>query len=422
MRRTCVLLCAALITPSIFGQASTPAPSPALPPALTLDAALQTALRRNPLLRAAEAEVDATQGALDQAGARPNPTLGIEQEDTRRETRTTTLLLTQPLELGGKRAARLGLARSARELALADLASRQAEVRADTLLAFFDALIAQERVTVAAQSVDIAASGSAAAARRVTAGKVSPTEETRARVAEANARIELRQAQADRLAAQRALAWAMGSAADDTPPPLDGRAESLPPPPDAQALAERVAQSPALRRARGEVQHAQAAYELERARRLPDLGVSLGTKRAAQTGRHQPVIGLSIPLPLFDANTGAQLEALRRRDAAQALAEAEERRLRAEVLQALDQLAARAGEAQALKQDVLPAAQSVHDAASRGFELGKFSFLDVLDAQRTLLQARTQYFSALAQAHRAAAELERRLGTPNDRPLAGTQP
>lgn len=410
MRRLCVpLLCAALIPSLAFGQA------------LTLDAALQTALRHNPLLRAAEAEVDARHGALDQAGARPNPTLGIEQEDTRRETRTTTLLLSQPLELGGKRSARIGLARSARELALADLASRQAEVRAGTRQAFFEALIAEERVTVAAQSVDIAASGSAAAARRVTAGKVSPTDETRARVAEADARIDLRQAQADRQAARRALGLVMG-VADGTLPALDGRPESLPQAPDAQSLAERVAQSPALRRAQGDVQYAQAAYELERARRLPDLTVSLGARRDAQSGRSQPMLGLSIPLPLFDSNTGAQLEALRKRDAAQALAEAEEQRLRAEVLQALDQLQASASEAQALKQDVLPAAQSVHDATRRGVELGKFSFLDVLDAQRTLLQARTRYFTALAQAHRAAAELERRLGTPNDRPHAGTQP
>jgi cobalt-zinc-cadmium efflux system outer membrane protein len=422
MRRTCVpLLCAALITPLAFGQASPPAFPPALPPALTLEAALQTALRQNPLLRAAEAEVDASRGALDQAGARPNPTLGIDQEDTRRDTRTTTVLLSQPLELGGKRSARIALARSTRELALADLASRQADVRAGTIQAFFEALIAQERVKVAEQSAEIAANGTTAAARRVTAGKVSPTDETRARVAEANARIELRQAQADRQAAQRALDLAMG-AADGTSSPLDGRPESLPQPPDAQDLAERVAQSPALRRAQGEVQHAQAAYELERARRIPDLTVSLGSKRAAETGRNQPMIGLSIPLPLFDSNTGAQLEALRKRDAAQALAEAEEQRLRAEVLQTLDQLQARASEAQALKQEVLPAAQGVHDATRRGYELGKFSFLDVLDAQRTLLQARTQYFSALAQVHRAAAELERRLGTPNDRPHAGHQP
>lgn len=418
MRRAfCVpLLCAALIAPLAHGQSTAPDGAP-----LTLDAAVQSALRHNPLLRAAEAELDASRGGLDQAQAWPNPTLGVEQEDTRRDTRSTTVQLSQPFELGGKRAARVGLARSTRELAKTERLARRAEVRAGTLQAFFDALIAQERVKVAEESLRISADGTAAAARRVAAGKVSPTEETRARVAEATARIDLRQAQVDRQGALRALALVMG--VDPTGlPALDGRADTLPPLPDAEALRQRIDRSPALLRARGEIQRADAAYQLERARRLPDVTLSLGTKRAADTGRHQPLIGVSIPLPLFDANQGAQLEALRRRDAAEALAQAEAQRLRADVLHTVDQLQARADEALALQQEVLPAAQNAYEAASRGFELGKFGFLDVLDARRTWLQARVQHLGALAQAHRAAAELERRLGAPDDRPSTGPQP
>ena len=69
----------------------------------------------------------------------------------------------------------------------------------------------------------------------------------------------------------------------------------------------------------------------------------------------------------------------------------------------------------ALTREVLPGAQEAHVAATRGFELGKFGFLDVLDAQRTWLQVRSQYFAAVAQVHRNAAEIERLLGT-TDRP------
>jgi cobalt-zinc-cadmium efflux system outer membrane protein len=389
--------------------------------ALTLDAALQTALRQNPLLRAAEAEVAASRGTIEQAGVRPNPILGVDQEDTRRETRTSTVVISQPLELGGKRAARVELARRGREVALADLAIRRAEVRAGTIYAFFEALITQERVRAAEESVVIAARGTAAAARRVAAGKVSPTEETRARVAEATTRIELRQAQADRQVAQRALGLVMGVAEADLGP-LDGSLDALPAPPAVDSMAQRVSQAPMLRRAQREVQRADAAYALERARRIPDVVVSLGAKRAQEVGRNQPLIGVSIPLPVFDTNQGAQLEALRRRDAAQAIAEAEEQRIRTELQQTVDLLQSRASEAQVLRQEVLPGAQSAFDAASRGFELGKFSFLDVLDAQRTLLQARTQYLRTLAEFNRAAAEFERRLGNPDDRPDAGTQP
>jgi cobalt-zinc-cadmium efflux system outer membrane protein len=67
-------------------------------------------------------------------------------------------------------------------------------------------------------------------------------------------------------------------------------------------------------------------------------------------------------------------------------------------------------EASALQKEILPGAQSAYDAAATGFEFGKFSFLDVLDAQRTLLQAKSQYLGALSEAHRAAAEIDRILG------------
>jgi outer membrane protein, heavy metal efflux system len=60
-----------------------------------------------------------------------------------------------------------------------------------------------------------------------------------------------------------------------------------------------------------------------------------------------------------------------------------------------------------MRQDILPRAQRAFDAAVTGFEAGKFNFLDVLDAQRTLLQIRTQYIQAQYDRYRAVAELGR---------------
>ncbi|MCH2221506.1 MAG: TolC family protein, partial [Dechloromonas sp.] len=59
-----------------------------------------------------------------------------------------------------------------------------------------------------------------------------------------------------------------------------------------------------------------------------------------------------------------------------------------------------------------------YEAASKGFELGKFSFLEVLDAQRTFFQARAQYLRSVSDAHRTAAELERILGSVDSGPSA----
>lgn len=428
MRRTFVpLACAALI--SSLAQAQPPgsvapadaqlaqvsAATPATVASLTLRAAVDTALAQNPQLRAAAAELDANDGSVQQAGLIPNPVLGVEQEDVKTGTRVTTVQLSQTLETGGKRAARVELAQRGKDIAALELLARRADVRATAIQAFFDALTAQERVKVAEESLRIASSGVDAAVRRVTAGKVSPTEETRARVAASTARIDLRQAQAESSAALRALTAAMG-VPEGAVRQLDGSADVLPAAPSSPEIMARLPDAPAVRRALLEVQRADAGYVLARAAGVPDVTVGVGARRAQELGRTQAVFSVSVPLPFFDRNQGAQLEALRRRDAAQATAQAEELRLRSEVLQMADLLQARKDEVEVLRREVLPGAQSAYEAARTGFELGKFSFLDALDAQRTWLQVRGQYFAALAQVHRMAAEIDRQLGTTTDRP------
>ncbi len=418
MRRLLVPLACAAVFPFLFpfptqAQSQPPTSLQSPPqPGLTLERALQAALTQNPSLRAFSHALDGHEGAIRQAGLSPNPTLGLSAEDTRAATRTTQVTLSQTLELGGKRPARVDLAQRERDVAAMDLETERAEVRATTIQSFFEVLIAQERVQVAQQSLDIATSCAEAVVRRVTAGKVSPIEETRARVAASTARIELRQAQADLTTALHALSAVMGQP-QDAIDAVDGRPDGLPPLPDRETLASRIQAAPSLRRAQLDVLRAEAAFNLERARGVPDVTVGLGAQRAPDMGRTQPLISVSIPIPLFDRNQGAQLQAHRKREAAQALAQAQEQRLRAEVLQAADQLQARTEEIEMLRREVLPGAQTAYDAARRGFELGKFSVLEVLDAQRTFLQARGQYFTALSQAHRLSAELDRRLGDPH---------
>jgi cobalt-zinc-cadmium efflux system outer membrane protein len=384
---------------------------------ITLPQALALAVADHPDLTAGQRAVEATEAAISQAGARQNPVLDAEIEDTRRETRTSTLQLSQPIELGGKRSARVQAAERGRDLAVAELAARHAEIRSAVTGAFFDTLIAQERVRLAETALQIAQGGSTAAGKRVTAGKVSPVEETRAKVAEAGVRIELAQARSELRSSLLALHSAVGGKGPAFHR-VEGSADVLPAEPADAALAARVADSPALRQARLEVDRLGALAQLERAKRIPDLTVGVGAKRSEELGRTQAILSLSMPLPVFDSNRGAEVEALRRQDQARAQAQATELRLRGEAMRALERLRNACDEAQALKTDVLPGAQSAYDAATKGFELGKFGFLDVLDAQRTLLQAKTQHLRALAETHRAAAELDRLLGIDGSTALA----
>lgn len=383
------------------------AAEPAAP--LTLETAQKMAFDANPELAAAQRELEAIAATVVQAQTRPNPELATLVEDTRSATRATTLQLNQPVELGGKRAARIDAAERERDAARAELNAKRAEIRAAVTAAFFDTLVAQERLRLAQAGVELAQRATDAARRRVLAGKVSPIEETKARVAESGVRVELKLAASELATARKRLASIWGEPAPRFER-VEGDPEALPPLPARADLERRMDASPNLRRARIEVARRLALAEVERSRRIPDLTVSLGAKRNNELGLDQAVFGVSIPIPLFDRNQGNLLEALRRADKARDALTAAELRLSNELTQAFERLSVTRSELESLKRDILPGAQSAYDAVLKGFELGKFSFLEVLDAQRTLFQAKSQGLRALVDVHRAAAEIERILG------------
>lgn len=396
-------------TPLAWLPALLAAMAPGISPALTLAEAHALARAHNPELAQARLELQALRAAELQAATRPNPELGVLVEDTRRATRSTTLQWAQPIELGGKRAARQAAAAYAREQAGVMLASREAELEATVTAAFHDLLGAQAQRRHAEQALTIAGRAAELARQRLQAGKVPPLEAAKAQVAETGARAELAQVQADVDLAQARLA-ALGVPPAQATTTAEGDATALPGLPDAQRLAEALPDAPALQLARLDIARRQALSDGERARRVPDLTVTVGAKRDAEAGRTLAVIGLSLPLPLADRNTGALLEALRREDQAREALQAAVLKAQFDAAQARTRLRLSREQAQRLATDALPIAQTTYETALRGYELGKFSFLEVLDAQRTLAQLRREQLQHVTDAHRAAAELTRLLG------------
>ncbi|WP_141213242.1 TolC family protein [Janthinobacterium sp. PC23-8] len=401
----CLLLGIAAPAPAL-AEAQREAPGP-----LTLPAALQLAEAGNPTLSAARHELAAQGGALQQAQALPNPELQTVLEDTRRASRSTTVQLNQLIELGGKRGARAAVALRGQDLAQAALALQAADTRAQVTTAFADVLAAQEGLRLADSAQALAARASDITARRVAAGKASPVEATRAKVLEASVRLEGNLARSNLSQARQRLAALWGAWAPRFTE-AEGRLDVLPPLPSPAELAARLDASPAVRQARSHLAQRQAMLDVERRRATPDVTLSIGMKRSEELGRNQAIFGLALPLPLFDRNAGNQLDALRRSDQAGDELAAAQVQLQSALAQAGARLATARLDAESLQNEIVPGAQSAYDAASKGFEFGKFAFLDVLDAQRTLLQAKNQTLRALTEAHHAAAELERLLGAP----------
>jgi cobalt-zinc-cadmium efflux system outer membrane protein len=376
---------------------------------LTLESALQSAFAGNPDLAAAQWEIEIAQGGRQQAGLIPNPVASWDAEDTRRSTRTTTVKLSQTLELGGKRGARIDVASRAQDAAAQELEQRRNLLRAEVIEGFYGALRAQERLELAQRSMALAERGLVIANGRVTAGKASPVEATRAQVQLSEIRLERSRAEIGVSDAYRRLAAITGSANIGFER-VESGALNTPALPSATQLLARLESTAELRLAELQIQQREAGLGLEKAQRIPDLDVSIGSQYDASVRERVNLVGVSMPIPLFNRNQGNVLAASRRADQARDLRNATELRLRTETRQALDLWATANSEVRAFNQVILPAAQSAVDSATRGFEMGKFNFLEVLDAQRTLIAARTQYLAALAQATDAWVRIERIYG------------
>ena len=381
---------------------------------LSLSDSLDLALKANPDIAVAIREREAIEGVKVQAATRPNPFVSTSIQDTRSATRQIYFQLNQEIELGNKRSARIEAADAFYSKADAELATKQAEIHANVVLAFYELLVAQERVTLAKSSVEVAESALDAAAKRVKAGKSSPVEQTKSNVATATAKIELVQATTQLNNSRKRLSALWG----DNAPSFEyavGDVASIPEISSISALQTRIDNAPSVKLAKQEINARDAVTKIERSKATPNITLSAGVVNNQELGGlNQALLGLSIPIPVFDRNQGNVQEAVSRKFKAEDELIALKNKIQTNLLTQYERLSAARQASLSLQNDILPNAQSAFDAANRGFSLGKFNFLDVLDAQRTLYQAKSQYINALLEAHQSIAEIERALGEVED--------
>jgi cobalt-zinc-cadmium efflux system outer membrane protein len=383
---------------------------------ITLHRVLSLALMKNPQLAAFSEEIRAREATLLQAGLLPNPQLSVQGANFANSTlqgpdgSSTTVQLSQLILLGGKRMKRITAAGLTRDLARWDYETKRIDVLTQASQAFAAMLGAQEKLALAQQLVHLAEQIVITVSKRVQAGKISPVEEIKAKVALSSVSIELARAEQDFKAARNRLAAIWGSTTPRFQKAVGELRDLSPVIPSLEQLRKLISQNPDLARWATELAQRQALIDLEKSRAIPDLTLSLGGTEYANTGAYALVAGISIPLPLFDRNQGGILEAQRRLSKAEEERRAMEVRLTTGLSTAYQRLASAHAEATILKTQVLPGAQRAFDAANQGFRLGKFGFLSVLDSQRTLFDSKSQYLLALTDYHQAVAEVERLIG------------
>lgn len=381
--------------------------------ALTLSQAVSYALESNPGLNSAQRTVEVQDGELIQAGLLPNPELSSEVEEfggtgARRGFREAQINVefSQLFELGGKRSKRVRVASYGKDIAELDYQRSRLDVILITTQSFINVVAAQERLEVARDTLELARELATSVENRINAGQVSPTEQTRANLELSSAEIGFSEAERELSVARQNLAATWGSSAPLRQAAVFNMDQFAAPEPFA-LYADRLAESPDLVRWDKEVSRSDATIALEKSQRIPDVTVSLGGSRFEVDDGKAVRFGVSVPLPLFDRNQGNVMASQARRQLTANQRQQALLSLQVKLNESYTRMASAFQNAQTLRGGILPAAAEAYETILTSYQAGRLSFLDLVQAQRTLLDVREQYLDTLESYHLNRAELER---------------
>ncbi len=344
------------------------------------------------------------EGARLRAGTLANPRFDFWREEPEDNPRVTnwTVAWTPPLDgrYGlGKRAAEAGVA-AARERFEVDRAALRREFRQ----AFATWSLALENRDILQQQLDLVAGLADQARQRARVGEESGLAARRLTLAESEVRLALGSADAEYARAD-AVARALRQ---DLPEEISPASAALPDPP--------VSLDPGgaslLSALENERQQAEdEARKLGRFVAFPTIQLGWQTIEDRSDSASGPILAAAWPLPIFERDQGARLEAERLRDIAAARLRFAQARIAGEVeggLEAYRALFTAARDAR----EVADGAGQVIEAATAAFRAGESGLTDLLDTLRSAFDARLRAIDARGQALEVHRGLEAVLGRP----------
>lgn len=396
--------------------AAGPAEFPTTENVLTLEEALNRVLASGPDLTVATEELRAAEAEAKLAGRLPNPELTVSLENVAgdglysgTDAAELTVELSQPVELGGKRRLRREAAELGRQLATNGQKLAHADVLAATQQRFIAVLAAQEQLSLAREQAALAAKSLTAAEARINAGEAPAVDRLRLQGEASRASLAVAQAERTLATARQMLAAGWGDAQPDFNR-VDGDLSILPTVPPLDEVDAALEQSAAAlnRRIGTELRNIELAQA--KAGRIPDPSLTVGWRQFRESDNNAMVFGISVPLPLFNQGREAVAAASSRYNSAKARELSDHNQARSMLRSAWRALADARAAAEVLASQVVPAATEGFAAAEFGYGAGEFGLIELLDAQRTLFEARQQQLTARTDCHLAAIELQRLRG------------
>ena len=416
--RVFAALCAALLVAagangalSQTSQTSQPQQQRAATGPLTLRQALQQVANGSPRLDIADRNIGMAEGRRQQANKLPNPTVGIEVDNFAPGNSEnvggaeTTLMLSQLIELGGKRDARVSAALGDADAMRWEKDAARLELLSETTLAFVEALQVQRRIQILERQAATLEKLVPLMQRRVDAGASSPSEVTRTQTAVGMTRLERERARLAFAVARRDLGALMGR---DTPDftAVTGDFSRLVRPAALDLLIKAIDDNPQLMRWTAIRAQRDGELLVARLKPIPDVTASLGWRYYSDTGQSAIRLGVSMPFPVLDRNRGGIAEAQENSRKVHAERATNRLALIAVVAKAHDTANNQLQQLDLIRKTILPAARQTYATIEAGYGQGRFTVLEILDAYRAVADAELMEHEALTSFHSAVATIE----------------
>lgn len=410
MRLAFILLIVGGWTTTAFANEAASAPS------LTLEQAIQLVIDNNPRLKAAEYEERAAAAKIRQSESTPPYRMNLTVENFAgtgdaggADLMETTLSLSQVLELGGKRTGRSEVAQEEANLQSDERGIERLDLLAETARRFVHVAADQERLAIARDAVVLAEQTQNFIKRRVDAGKSPAAESRRAGISVYRNQLDLEHAEHGMESARLGLSILWGESRPSWGTAVAnlfelGQVEEF------ESYEGLLDRNPDLVRFATTQRLAEARGRLARSRGRPDVELSGGVRFLNESADATLVLTASFPFgssrraaPFMD-----EADMLNRREPLIF----EERRLslQAALFEMVQELRHTEAQIKMLRERIIPEAERVLQDYEEGYGAGRFSYLELIDAQRLLLSSRLELVTAAADFHLYRIEIDRLTG------------
>ena len=379
---------------------------------ITLEEAITLGMEFSPEVKSSKAGIAAARGLEKQAGYWKNPNFEIEAENiagtgpyTGSNSAEYTYSLSKSIDISGKRTARKNAASQAKKAANSNFTASKLNIVRNIHVAYASVLAEAEALKLAKEQEILAKQILKTVSKRVNAARESEIQKIKATVAHESAVIATNQEKQQFNSAKQNLAKLLGKETLDVSLDHSHFFDLVAPEPITTYQAK-LSNSPILKRFYYLSKEKEFSFDLERARKISDPTVKIGIREFKGAGEQALVAGLSIPLPIFNWNSGNTSSARAELDQARNNELGAKLSLEQNLIEEWKNWQISYQTADRLRNTILPTAQKAFKVAKSGYEKGKFPYLEVLDAQRTLFDARAKYHVALKQYHVARANIE----------------